>query len=187
MYDRSLSCLDIDTSIQSDGVRTVYLPLLTLPLVKLISIPYIITYHKGTITHRQYRDTGNIVYKTHNKDKYPFFIAITYRQYRNTGNIVYKKQNKDKYPFCITITYRQYRETGNIVYKTQNKDKYPFCITITDDCNEELILVFVLFLVHNFACVSVLYISDCSEEWMLVAVLSMVLSSGSRSRDLKPY
>jgi hypothetical protein len=55
------------------------------------------------------------------------------------------------------------------VYKTQNEDKYPFFITIT-----ELILVFVLFLVHNVACVSVLSISDCSEEWILVFVLCLV-------------
>jgi hypothetical protein len=67
-----------------------------------------------TITYRQYRDTGNIVYKTQNEEKHPFFTAITYRQYRDTGNIVYKTQNKDKYPFFITITYRQYRDTGNI-------------------------------------------------------------------------
>ena len=45
MYDCLFPCLDIDTSIQSDGVRPVYLPLLTLPLMKLISIPYIFTYH----------------------------------------------------------------------------------------------------------------------------------------------
>ena len=45
MYDRSFSCLDIDTFIQSDGVRPVYLPLLTLLFEKLISIPYIFSYH----------------------------------------------------------------------------------------------------------------------------------------------
>jgi hypothetical protein len=67
-----------------------------------------------------------------NEDKYPFFITITYRQYRDTGNVVYKTQNEDKYPFFTTITYRQYRDTGNIVYKTQNEDKYPFFTTITD-------------------------------------------------------
>jgi hypothetical protein len=35
-------------------------------------------------------------------------------------------------------------------------------------------LVFVLCLVHNVACVSVLSISDCNEEWMLVFVLCLV-------------
>jgi hypothetical protein len=35
------------------------------------------------------------VYKTQNEIKHPFFIAITYRQYRETGNIVYKTQNED--------------------------------------------------------------------------------------------
>jgi hypothetical protein len=82
------------------------------------------------ITDRQYRDTGNIVYKTQNEDKHLFFITIIYRHYRNTGNIVYKKQKDEMYPFIITLTYRQYRDTGNIVYKIQNEDKHLFFITI---------------------------------------------------------
>jgi hypothetical protein len=50
------------------------------------------------------------------------------------------------------------------------------CVSVLSiiDCNEEWMLVFVLCLVHNVACVSVLSISDCNEEWMLVFVLCLV-------------
>jgi hypothetical protein len=102
-------------------------------------------------------DTGNIVYKTQNEDKNPFFITITHRQYRDTGNIVYKTQNEDKHPFLITITYRHcllviVMKNGClssfcvlytmlpvslycllvIVIKNGNEDKHPFFITITN-------------------------------------------------------
>jgi hypothetical protein len=64
------------------------------------------------------------------------------------------------------------------VYKTQNEDKHHnvACVSVlsVSDCNEEWMLVFVLFLVHNVACVSVLSISDCNEEWILVFVLCLV-------------
>jgi hypothetical protein len=44
------------------------------------------------------------------------------------------------------------------------------CVSVLSiiDCNEEWMLVFVLCLVHNVACVSVLSINDCNEEWICV-------------------
>jgi hypothetical protein len=103
---RDLYCLLV--IVMKNGCLFSFCVLYTMLPVSVLSIS---DCNEEWMTNRQYRDTCNIVYKTQNEDKHPFFITITYRQYRDTGNIVYKTQielivmkNGCLSSFCVLYT-----------------------------------------------------------------------------------
>jgi hypothetical protein len=47
--------------------------------------------------------------------------------------------------------------------------------------------MYMIWILHNWTYCKIIANFHSRKQWMVVAVLSMVLSSGSRSRDLEPY